>query len=295
MLPAIRASSSISTCCTRRLTAWGLPTTTAPHGRRQPASSTVMYTGLMMVAALSLCGLTLRATMGQVHISAALAQCHASPLTSGYCCAYDPIPALGSMDHSLASVRRYTGLLLSRTEGVPSNMLVDSATRQLFVSDTGADRLVVVDVDSGYFSQVPCHRAFFFLPRATFPMVTHAQPTTPQPPAPPQAPAPSGVASAPHPSHSVPVLSPALCWLLGASSATLPSSTALFSYRTRNRDSRYTRLLRPRLRMRSGMVSPTRFEALCRGHRVSPSRPLPSTLDRTPPERFTLSTARRGG
>eukprot|EP00966_Prymnesium_polylepis_P105303 2438753-Prymnesium_polylepis.1 len=57
----------------------------------------------------------------------------------------------GSMDHSLASVRRYTGLLLHRVDSVPSHMVVDSSTRELFVADAGADRLVIVQVDTGYF------------------------------------------------------------------------------------------------------------------------------------------------
>jgi len=55
----------------------------------------------------------------------------------------------GSMDHSKASVRRYTGLELTRAPGVPSHMALDAAARKLYISDSGADRIVVVDVDSG--------------------------------------------------------------------------------------------------------------------------------------------------
>jgi hypothetical protein len=56
----------------------------------------------------------------------------------------------GSMDHSIAEVRRYTGLKLTRVANVPSGMFVDGETRELLVCDTGADRVLVVDVDSGY-------------------------------------------------------------------------------------------------------------------------------------------------
>ena len=59
----------------------------------------------------------------------------------------------GSMDHSIASVRRYTGLALTRVVGVPSHMQVDAVRRELFISDTGADRLVRVLVDTGSFAR----------------------------------------------------------------------------------------------------------------------------------------------
>ena len=42
----------------------------------------------------------------------------------------------GSMDHSRANVRRYSNLRLSRLAGVPSHLLVDGETRELFVADT---------------------------------------------------------------------------------------------------------------------------------------------------------------
>ena len=58
----------------------------------------------------------------------------------------------GSMDHSYAEVRRYTGIQLTRSEDVPSHMVVDPETRELFVCDSGADRLLIVNVDSGHFS-----------------------------------------------------------------------------------------------------------------------------------------------
>ena len=59
----------------------------------------------------------------------------------------------GSMDHSHARVRRYTGLELTRVPGIPSHMSLDGATRELFISDTGADRIVKVGVDTGAFSR----------------------------------------------------------------------------------------------------------------------------------------------
>ena len=57
----------------------------------------------------------------------------------------------GSMDHSLASVRRFAEPRLSRVEDVPSHMAVDAGRRELYVADTGADRVLVVNVDSGVY------------------------------------------------------------------------------------------------------------------------------------------------
>ena len=59
----------------------------------------------------------------------------------------------GSMDHSRASVRRYTGLNLTRVAGVPSHMAMDGASRELFVADTGADRVVRVLADTGHYAR----------------------------------------------------------------------------------------------------------------------------------------------
>ena len=59
----------------------------------------------------------------------------------------------GSMDHSIASVRRYTGLELTRVQGVPSHMNVDAQTRELFIADTGADRVIMVDTESGRYAR----------------------------------------------------------------------------------------------------------------------------------------------
>merc|ERR1719353_1647011 len=57
----------------------------------------------------------------------------------------------GSMDHSRASVRRYTGLNLTRVAGVPSHMAMDGRSRELFISDSGANRIVRVQMDTGYY------------------------------------------------------------------------------------------------------------------------------------------------
>ena len=59
----------------------------------------------------------------------------------------------GSMDHSTAEIRRYSGLRLSRVEGVPAGMALDATTRELFVCDTGGDRLLRVQADSGTFAR----------------------------------------------------------------------------------------------------------------------------------------------
>ena len=59
----------------------------------------------------------------------------------------------GSMDHSRASVRRYSGLELTRVPGVPSHMSMDGSTRELFIADTGADRIVKVMADTGHYSR----------------------------------------------------------------------------------------------------------------------------------------------
>ena len=59
----------------------------------------------------------------------------------------------GSMDHSVAEVRRYSGLELTRVQGVPSGMALDADTRELFVCDTGGDRLLRVQADSGQYAR----------------------------------------------------------------------------------------------------------------------------------------------
>ena len=56
-------------------------------------------------------------------------------------------------DHARASVRRYTGLNLTRVPGVPSHMVIDAASRELYLADSGADRVVKVNTDSGYYAR----------------------------------------------------------------------------------------------------------------------------------------------
>ena len=58
----------------------------------------------------------------------------------------------GSMAHEFASVRRYEGLGLERVDGVPSQLVADAGSRTLFVADTGNDRVLAVEMDSGYYS-----------------------------------------------------------------------------------------------------------------------------------------------
>ena len=59
----------------------------------------------------------------------------------------------GSMDHSLANVRRYAGLELGYVAGTTSHMELDATSRELFVADTGNDRVLRVMVDTGNYLQ----------------------------------------------------------------------------------------------------------------------------------------------
>ncbi len=49
-----------------------------------------------------------------------------------------------SLDHSLANVRGYPEVKLTRVPGVPGHMVVDAETRTLYVADTGGGRVVAV-------------------------------------------------------------------------------------------------------------------------------------------------------
>jgi hypothetical protein len=55
----------------------------------------------------------------------------------------------GGSDHSDGSIRRYLNAVVSRREDVPSHMILDSASRRLYVADTGNSRVMALDVDSG--------------------------------------------------------------------------------------------------------------------------------------------------
>ena len=58
----------------------------------------------------------------------------------------------GSLDHSLANVRRFPEISLTRVPGVPGHVVVDPETRTVFVADTGGGRIVAVGADSGRFA-----------------------------------------------------------------------------------------------------------------------------------------------
>ena len=62
---------------------------------------------------------------------------------TGYMCA----------DHSEASVRRYEDIKLTREPGVASHLAADPKTRDLYIADTGAGRVLRVDMDSGRLSR----------------------------------------------------------------------------------------------------------------------------------------------
>jgi len=55
------------------------------------------------------------------------------------------------IDHRKANIRRYVDVHLTRREGVPGHMQVDSANKHLYISDTGAGRILRVKTDSGSF------------------------------------------------------------------------------------------------------------------------------------------------
>ena len=57
----------------------------------------------------------------------------------------------GSLDHSRASVRRYDDIELTRVPGIPGHVMMDPAARVLYVSDTGGNRVLRVNPDSGTF------------------------------------------------------------------------------------------------------------------------------------------------
>lgn len=51
----------------------------------------------------------------------------------------------GYDDHSDGRLRRYTDVVLTRVAGVPSHMVVDTASGNLFIADTGTGRVLKVD------------------------------------------------------------------------------------------------------------------------------------------------------
>jgi DNA-binding beta-propeller fold protein YncE len=60
----------------------------------------------------------------------------------------------GSMDHAVASVRRFPNIELERgPEGVHAGMVVHPVTRELFVAVPGANKIIAVHTDSGTFAR----------------------------------------------------------------------------------------------------------------------------------------------
>lgn len=55
----------------------------------------------------------------------------------------------GHDDHSDGIVRRYSEVELSRTAGVPGGMILDSEDSMLYIADTGAGRILRVDITTG--------------------------------------------------------------------------------------------------------------------------------------------------
>jgi len=60
----------------------------------------------------------------------------------------------GSMDHSVASVRRFPEVILKRgAEGVHAGMIIHPLRRELFISNPGDGTILVVNPDSGTFAR----------------------------------------------------------------------------------------------------------------------------------------------
>jgi len=60
----------------------------------------------------------------------------------------------GSMDHSVAAIRRFPQVTLSRGDpGVHAGLVVHPTTRELFIAEPGANQVVMFNVDSGSFAR----------------------------------------------------------------------------------------------------------------------------------------------
>jgi plastocyanin/DNA-binding beta-propeller fold protein YncE len=57
----------------------------------------------------------------------------------------------GSLDHSIAAIRRYPEIELTRVPGIPGHLMVDPTERVLYIADTGGGRILRMDPDSGHF------------------------------------------------------------------------------------------------------------------------------------------------
>jgi hypothetical protein len=59
----------------------------------------------------------------------------------------------GGHDHSDGLVHRYTEVELTKHDHLPSHMIVDQQTGWLYINDTGANRVLRLDVNSGQFAE----------------------------------------------------------------------------------------------------------------------------------------------
>jgi len=57
----------------------------------------------------------------------------------------------GSLDHSVAAIRRYPEIQLTRVPGVPGHLMMDPTERVLYIADTGGGRILRMNPDSGHF------------------------------------------------------------------------------------------------------------------------------------------------
>ncbi|KAG1660112.1 hypothetical protein FOA52_015092 [Chlamydomonas sp. UWO 241] len=64
-----------------------------------------------------------------------------------------PHTTVGLVDHSLANIRRYHDVEVTRVAGVPSHLAVDPHSSALFIADTGGDRVIIVDRTTGIFDR----------------------------------------------------------------------------------------------------------------------------------------------
>jgi hypothetical protein len=60
----------------------------------------------------------------------------------------------GSLDHRTANIRRYMDVKLKEVENVPGHMVIDNATRILYVADPGNGRVLRFNADGGEFKRV---------------------------------------------------------------------------------------------------------------------------------------------
>ena len=57
----------------------------------------------------------------------------------------------GSLDHSIAAIRRYPEIELTRVPGIPGHLMMDPTERVLYIADTGGGRILRMNPDSGHF------------------------------------------------------------------------------------------------------------------------------------------------